>query len=268
MRLGTFDTRADFILAQLKHDGPIRRAHKRGRFYSGYCTDLVEESTVGDSVDVDLARNGLMQYLPQGVMYDEDFLRKAKDQDDLKERQDALKKLKEVNESFFSFFDTIFFNRELDLARTVSRLELKKESLLLDAVYGIKIDDIRNQYVKSLARLRLYSQVVKGNMGMIAFYVACILNERVDLERRRFIAPHDNSHKSAVYAAVRFVVRTNGLSLAEYRRRMDDYEVFFQSLYDWFLPYDIEADYCIKDRSRAFNFKESGSLILDYNTQL
>ena len=265
----TNDTRAEFILASAMQDVERFVVEKKGRFYSGYSHDLMnldESASLSDCINqinslgqIELSRNGLMRFLPEAMFCDEDcLLSPDDDRNSLKKRIEDLKKLKSSYETLFSGFDTIFFREEFRLMKTVSQLETQRAELLLDVVYGIKLAECRNRYVHDLALLRLNSRALKGAPEVLTFFVRAILGEQTELRRRQ----HN----------VCFVILIKGLDAESYRRKTEEYEEFFLRLADWFLPFDTQCDYCIKDRGQDFAFSDTTSplfcpMILDYNTQ-
>ena len=183
---------------------------------------------------------------------------------EMKRRKERLRLLKQSYASFFKAFDTIFFGQEYALHQTIAGLDADGDNVLLEDVFGIRFSGTHNPYIRRLAGF-LHQTSVKGNLPMLGFYVRCILGERVSMDVVQKKAVADQPSES--YAFVRFVVHIEGLSNEAYNLRMEQYGVFFRLLFRWFLPFDCECDYCIKDRSQRFVLDDA-PLTLDYNTQL
>ena len=276
-----YDTRAEFLLSSVMSDIDGFVVEKKGRFYRGYSHDLMnidEDASIEDSLEqivqsprIELSRNGLLRFLPEAMLCDEDCLRLSSDDtDDIKKRIEDLRKLKADYEAFFSGFDTFFFREEFHLMRTVSKLETNRASLLIKEIYGVDVSQYRSRYVYDLSLLRLYSRNIKGAISILGFFVHAILGEQIEIEYiyppKMYLVPSVNVSK------IRFIILIKGLNVEKYCAKMEEFEEFFYWLQEWFLPFDLECDYCIKDREQEFTFSENStpafrSMILDYNTQ-
>jgi len=233
----------------------------RGRFYNGYCPDVLEVNRAEGFVD--LSRNGIMHSLPQAIFYNEEYLRERGDDENFKVRSAKVKKQRELIEAFFEVPDNVLFDTELELHKTLDSIETEKEALVLMEFYDFDIKRERNPLVRKLARLLLDGDAVKGNLKMISFFVRAILGERTECRISHNVVDKDNS---VYHKAISFIVFIKGLSNSEYRAKMDSLEEFFWFLEQWFLPFDCDVDFCIKDTDQTFVLGEQ--LTLDYNTQL
>ena len=253
--------RAEFAATQLYDGLEGYSVRKTGAAGKGYCPDLL--SVEPRLHTAELSRNGLMRMLPEALFFWEDWLRSATNHDEKKSRIEILKRQKSNYETYFEAFDTLFFRQEIAAQKAVDNVEESREALLLKEVYGIDISRMRNPYLRKLALLLLDADTIKGNLPMLAFCARAILCERVTYQ----IANHVEEEVSPmVYRRVTFIVHVEGLTNEEYRARMEQYEEFFRFLEQWFLPYDCEMDYCLKDYRQRFVLGDP--LTLDYNTQL
>ena len=258
-----FDVRAELLLEAYRVNPDAMSVANEGLFYRGYTHDLLELDEKEGKIM--LSRNGLRHFLPEGFLVGEEWLRQAADEEyEMKRRKERLRLLKQSYASFFKAFDTIFFGQEYALHQTIAGLDADGDNVLLEDVFGIRFSGTHNPYIRRLAGL-LHQTSVKGNLPMLGFYVRCILGERVSMDVVQKKAVADQPSES--YAFVRFVVHIEGLSNEAYNLRMEQYGVFFRLLFRWFLPFDCECDYCIKDRSQRFVLDDA-PLTLDYNTQL
>ena len=256
-----YDTRAELLLEAFGIKEDCCQIEKKGNFYRGYASDMLE---IADG-RVCLSRNGLRHFIPENLLVHEESLRPLSEDDEKRKQQlETLRACKDTYTAFFSVFDTVFFRQEYRLAQVVSGLEALQDKVLLSGAFGIDFTGDVISYHRQLAVL-LHNPSIKGNIPMLAFYARCILGEQIDVETSERVAVVNRP--SEMYTSVRFVIRTNGLSTEEYGIRMERYKRFFHFLSDWFIPYDCEFDYCIKDRTRRFVLGDN-PLTLDYDTQL
>ena len=223
---------------------------------------------------VELSRNGLMRMLPESMFYREEYLREnVTDAETEKARKEELKTQKQLCSVFFEGFDTLFARQEMYILGTVGTAEHERNSILLREIYGIDITQVRNPLVRKLALLLLEGDTVKGNIPLVAFCIRAVMDVKVSysVSTRQVDGnwPGGNldggKTKSSHYRRVLFVLHIEDLSSDEYRSLMEQYEEFFLFLEKWFLPYDCEVDYRIKDHRKRFVLGDS--LTLDYNTQ-
>ena len=267
------DVRAELLLSSRGDDLTDISVKKSGRFYRGYMPDLMAEDSISKTIE--LSRNGLMQMLPEALFYQEEFLREnVTDADTEKTKKEELKTQKQLCSVFFEGFDTIFAQHEIRIHKIIGTTEYERESILLREIYGIEISRERNMLIRKLALLLLESDTIKGNIPLIAFYLRAIMNVKVSYSistqtmcENKYLGgtQKESKIKSAHYKRVLFILYIEDLSSEEYRNMMDQYEDFFIFLEKWFLPYDCEVDYRIKDYHKRFILGDS--LTLDYNTQ-
>lgn len=259
-----YDTSAELLVLNLIDDASGIVACKRGRFYDGYMHDLMSIDKVDDqNIRVFLARNGIMKMLPEALFYNEELLRGISDTQIRQERTEQLKKLKILNNSFFEAFDTIFFQYELSLQDHINQIEISKEEMLLNLIYGVDFQKERNPYIRKLALMLLDADSIKGNLLLLPFCVRSILNAPIACKVRRVVSRHNNA---AFHLMVSFIVYIDHLTNREYQQKMASLERFFHLVEYWFMPFDCQLDYCIKDIHQLFRLGDE--LTLDYNTQL
>lgn len=255
-----FDVKAEIVLAakQMKPESLI--ADCEGHFRRGYASDLVDLNSKGE---VGLGRPGVRHFIPEGLFFNEEYLRDASNnKEEQKQRSEELKYNKELWHNFFKPFDTLLFRKGYAFHLEAYELLHQRDAVLSALISGISMEDEHDSYVRQLATLLLIPSL-KGNVDMLGFYVSAILGERVETEKL-WLAP-DVDHKSVLYTTIRFTVIIEGLTTTEYRRRMERYDPFFSFLQHWFLPYDCDCHYAIKDRTHPFVLGDS--LTLDYNTR-
>lgn len=260
MHIPDFNTRAELVLNQFDFNPETDCVDKAGRFYRGYCHDIME----ADASVVTLARNGLMHFLPEGLFYDEEYLREYNPNEDQKKRQEHLSRIKKLHSLFFRTFDNVVFRQEFAMEKKVEEMEIQRDAILLEEIYGFDLRSERDPYVARLAVLRIHAPQLKGNVIMLAHFVSAILGEKVSAEMEKRIV--DVRGRSEQVPRITFIIEIPRLTTDAYNKKMEEYELFFALLTQWFMPFDIESDYGIKDRRQNMILGEQ--LILDYNTQL
>lgn len=249
-----------YILSVMENPADIL-VRKCGKFYKGYSPDLLEFDTKCNIVE--LSRNGLMKTLPEGLFFDEEYLKGVLDLEQKKSRASEVKESNHKMSVFFEAFDNVFFQEELALQQRVDTTESELDYHVLKEFYNIDLKRHRNSLVRKLACMLLDGDVLKGNLYLLPFGVRTILKAKTACRVSRYVVDDESA---ATSRKVEFIVYIDNLSNAEYRRKMEDYEEFFYYLEDWFLPFDCEVDYCIKDIHQLFRLGEQ--LTLDYNTQI
>lgn len=234
---------------------------KRGLFFRGYSSDLFNVSHPEGALE--LSRDGIMRMLPEALFFDEQMLLEATSDDDLKKRKTDIASERNQLEIFFEAFDTIFGRRELELHNTIDTLESEKEAFVLKEMYGVDVRRLRNPHVKKLARLLLDSDKLKGNIELVPFFVRAILGAKTSCRRANRVS---NDANSIYHTELQFIIYIENLTSEEYRQRMEEFEEFFWYLEQWFLPYDCDVDFCIKDPNRTFFLGEQ--MTLDYNIRI
>jgi len=253
--------RAEFAATQMYDGLEDYSVRKTGVASKGYCPDLL--SVEPRLQTAELSRNGLLRMLPEALFFQEDWLRSATTFDEKKRRIETLKRQKSYYETYFEAFDTLFFRQEIAAQKAVDAAEENREVVFLKEIYGIDVSRMRNPYLRRLAWLLLDADAIKGNLPMLAFCAKVILREKVSYQISTVVKEEVSP---MAYRRVNFVIQIEGLANEEYREKMEQYEEFFRFMEHWFLPYDCEMDYCIKDYRQRFVLGEP--LTLDYNTHL
>ena len=233
----------------------------RGRFFRGYTDDLLAVSNTEHAFE--FSRDGIMHLLPEALFYDEQYLHDSTNKEDLLRRTDELKKKREQLSVFFEAFDTIFERRRIELQRSIDSIESNKEEFVLKEMYDIDIRRIRNVHVRKLARLLLDADRIKGNLHLIPFFVRSILDAKISCRSVNRVV---DATRSIYHTELQFLIFINDLSSSQYRQKMDELDEFFWYLEQWFLPFDCEIDFCIKDYHQDFVLGQQ--MTLDYNIQL
>ena len=203
----------------------------KGIFYRNYSSDLMSHPT--DSEKIELSRDSIFHLLREGLFFDEDDI---KDKDKFEEK-------KEKRELFFLPFDSEYFNLSLKLEKEINDI-CEKDLLNLP----------RSPYFPNLTCL---AGVIRGNEPLIIDILKTIINApKIELIK--------NNHSEFIKKT--FIIHIPKLSTEQYAQKKLQISKIFEIFKEYFLPFDIEYDFKIKDRQQKFILHEN--LILDYNINL
>ena len=211
-----------------------------GIFHRNYSPDLMSKPT--DKERVELSRDSIYHLLPEGLFFNEDDLR----------NKETLKEKKKYRNFFFQFFDTEYFKLSLKLEQEINNISENHILKLKNYLHNDSLDDMFN-----ILNLSDFISEIRGNERLIVDILKIILDvEKVDL------LTIENSE----ITRKRFIIHIPNLSVEEYFQKNNQIANIFDILNEYFLPFDIEYDFKIKDREQKFILSEN--LILDYNTNL
>lgn len=232
-----------------------------GRFFNGYSEDLLALDTENNSFV--FSRDGLFRILPESLFFDEQYLCDSTTLEDVTQKMEETKRHRELLDAFFEPFDTILEQRMLELHTVLDDIESENVAFVLKELYDVDIRRIHNPHVRRLARLLLDGDKLKGDIKIIPFYVRSILGFKTSCRIASRVVDED---ASIYHTELKFIIYIEGLSADQYRKQMDDFEEFFWYLEQWFLPFDCEVDFCIKDYQQKFVLGQQ--MVLDYNISL
>jgi hypothetical protein len=268
------DLRAESIVAALFYFKTKFDVNTLGCFFKNYCEDIIEvtEDGTNESLTLDLSRDGIYHLLPESLFFHENRLL-IKKRGHLKKSEvsqaDAIKEeIKKQNTekkkllSFFKFFDTQYFLTSLMLEKTIFDIENEKTTLIIKSIFNFDIASEDNPHIKKMACFLIYASQIRGDLFLLQKILSVILNCCVEIKKR-------NKHidgLSETILSIEFLVHIEGLSLKEYVDLNAEYEPLFYFVGEWFLPFEMDYSYKIKDKTQQFVLQKP--LILDYNTQL
>jgi len=229
----------------------VQTKENGGTFYRNYSSDLIEYES--DNT-ITLSRDSIYHLLPEGLFFEEDELKNSKD---FRETSDKLKEKKREISHFFQPFDTEYFKLSLALEKQMNKISQKGNEILLDLFFDkpAVTAAVETGRAPSLQRLLLpqISQI-KGNEYLIIDILKIILNvKKIELIEMD-------------YCAKRFIIHIPNLSKEEYDQKTQQISDIFEILKEYFLPFDIDYDFKIKDREQKFILNKN--LILDYNINI
>ena len=216
----------------------------KGIFYRNYSPDLMSNPV--DKEEIELSRDGILHLLPEGLFFNEDDPKNSEIFDEKKEK----------SKLFFRPFDTEYFNLSLKLEKEINRISGKSNFSLTDFLSR----DILPETEEDFLSLSGFVSAIRGNEALIIDILKIILNvPKIELIKI------DNFVCSGVIRK-RFIIHISNLSTEQYAQKNHQISGIFEIFKEYFLPFEIEYDFKIKDRQQKFILHEN--LILDYNINL
>ena len=225
-----------------------------GVFFRNYSDDIlsVEKDKNNENV-INLSRDGVFHVLPEGLFFKEDSLKsKNKQGYDFKEQLEKFNNEKERIKSFFHPFDTEFFRLSFELEKRLNDISEKGNEIIVESLLSLCNLTGDNQYIRQMKTLLPFVSEIRGNLRLLKDILQIIFLSKVEIVKKGF--------------SIMFIIHKRGLSKAEYLKMGKDLIAFFDFVYEWFLPVEVDYNYKIKDYEEPFVLGHS--LILDYNTYL
>lgn len=232
----------------------------KGTFYRNYQSDVMvvdEQNNV-----VDLARDGFIHILPQGLLTTDNDLR-SDDPHKKKEAWTKLKKRKRQLEAAFQPVDTIRFRNRMLTEKQISGILQDKQAIILREVYGINAADYPSPFVQQIMNILPNIRRFRGDLNYIRSFLASCTNSEVELIRKRY-SDTDTSRQWIV--EIIYNIYIDNLSSVEYQEMFEKAHQVEEFLREWLIPVEVKLKVGIKMRTKT---RKIGSpFILDYNIQL
>lgn len=232
-------------------------ARYRGTFYRNYSQDSMEIDA--DNAEVELARDGFLRLLPQGLFTNEEELKKG----DVTNNFKTLERRKHLLNELFLPFDNYTFHNNLDIERQVSELLESKLTYLLKEYFDYDITKETSSLVKEAATLLPCVSTWRGDFGFIRNLLEVLMKCEVNMTISRF------SHVDTTICwlpKVRYDLLIPGLSPEQYRQKEKELQPLCDFLIERFIPFDVICEMRIKEHP---NIPQSDiRLTLGYNTEL
>jgi len=249
------------------------RINARGCFYRNFNEDIIESSNYNNNtIEVNLSRDGIFHLLPESLFFSENRLlikkRKRNKNSDIIQEDAIKEEIKKQNIDrkqllvFFKYFDNKYFNSNILLEKCIYEIENNSFNILLNNFFDFDLTNEENQYIKKMAPLLIHADKIRGELFLLQKILSNVLNCKVEISRKNLL----NIELSEVITSLEFIIHKKDLTLSEYQTLNRDYKSFFEFIYEWFLPFEIDYVYKIKDITHRLVLKQT--LILDYNTQL
>jgi len=217
----------------------------KGIFYRNYSPDLMSDPNEKETIE--LSRDGISHLLPEGLFFSEnDF----KDSTIFEEK-------KRNRRNFFQPFDNEYFSISLDLEKEINHISEKSLFSLIDFLSQNTIQTTEEDMINFFNVSALVS-AIRGNEMLIIDILKIILNiQKIELIK---------INTACGFAQKRFIIHIPNLSTEQYIEKKHHISKIFEVLKEYFLPFEVEYDFKIKDRQQKFIL--NGKLILDYNTNI
>lgn len=229
----------------------------KGSFYRNYNPDVLRIDK--EACEVSLSRDGLLRYLPQGLLANDNELKEG----DVKEHDEELKKRLRTLQEAFVPIDSNIFRRRLQIESEIAQLLNEQIDHLLKAYLGYDRSQEKNPYIKTISTILPYISKLRGNIRFIKDLLGTIMGCPVEMSTGRY-SEKDNTRYWLPW--IKFELQIENLSHQEFNtlsQQMNELEAFINH---WFMPFDTHSTIKIKHHQQPF--KVDGNLILDYNTEL
>jgi len=231
-------------------------ARHEGTFYRNYNTDalLIREK----DAEVLLARDGFLKLLPEGLLFDEDDLRK-------KNFDGAYSKLEQRRRLFTEAFlplDTFQFRNRLHIEKHIADLLNVRLEYVLKKYYNFDINAEQNPYVKDLARLLPYISKWRADYNSIASLLSSMFKCKTKLKIGRY---SEIDSTRFWMPKVEFQLLIPDLSSHRYQELHDLLQPVQAFLIEWFIPAEVKCEVSIKHHGQP---QQMGKMVLDYNTEV
>lgn len=234
--------------------------HNKGTFYRNYQSDVMaidEESNV-----VDLARDGFIHLLPQGIITSDTDL-SIDDSEQKKAAWQQLQARKRRLEAAFQPIDTIRFRNRLLIEKQISDTLHDKQAIILKEVYGIQVEDFPNAFVQQIMRILPNIRRYRGDLNSIRFFLTSCTDSEVELLTKRY--SDTDTTKQWIVEAI-YNIYIDNLSSVEYKEMSEKAHHIEDFLREWLIPIEVKLKVGIKMRTKTRTI--GSSFILDYNIQL
>jgi len=209
-------------------------------FYRNYSPDLMSNPNNKDVIE--LSRDGIFHLLPKYLFFEKD--------------DNKSQEKKEKAMLLFQPFDTEYFNLSLKLEKEINRICEKSQFNLTDFLCRDSFPKAEEDMLNFIA-MSNFVNAIRGNEALIIDILKNILNvPKIELIK-------NNNFISCGTIGKTFIIHMSNLSAEQYALEKERTSNFFKIIKDYFLPFEIEYDFKIKDRKQEFKLGEN--LILGYN---
>lgn len=226
-------------------------AHHKGIFTRNYADDL--RSCDPETTNVELSRDGLYEILPQKLFFRGNELQ-GSDKSDFEWTEKVLRQRLERIKTVLLPFDTSYFNLSLALEQEVNESLAEKTSLLLRSFVGKDYASDRNPYIRKMAPMMLQAARLRGKYPVLCRIITCVLGYPT-----HYLKKGDR---------IRFVVNRPDLDQNAFLNYLDELKPFFHWVEEWFIPFEFQCEFKVRDYGRDDRFVGPNKLLLDYNATL
>lgn len=232
----------------------------KGTFYRNYQSDVMD---IDESTNVvDLARDGFIHLLPQGILTNDNDLR-LDDQDNKKQAWNELQIRKRRLEAAFQPVDSWGFRNRMHVERQISDMHHDQREFLLKELYGITASDYPNTFVQQILNIMPNIRRYRGDLECVRNFLASCTNSEVELLQKRY---SDTDSTRQWILEVIYNIYIDDLSSVEYKEMQEKAFEVEEFLRNWLIPVEVKLKVAIKMRTKTKTI--GSSFILDYNIQL
>ena len=224
-------------------------ARKKGIFSRNYADDL--RSCDLPFTSVELSRDGLYEILPDALFFKGNELSNAADFDWVDK---VLKQRLERIKTVLLPFDSSFFNHSLALEQELNSALAAKTHLLLQTFVDDDYTNESNPYIRKMAPLLIQAARLRGNYPVLCQIITCVLGYKTS-----YLKKGDR---------IRFVIHHPDLERRAFLKYLDELKPFFQWVEEWFVPFELQCEFKVRDYNRDDRFEGTNRLLLDYNATL
>ena len=226
-------------------------AQTQGVFSRNYSEDL--RSCNQDEQSVELSRDGLFEILPHFIFFTGKELN-AEEKSDFQWIDKVLhQRVKRIKTALLPF-DSSYFNHSLALENQLNGTLADKTQVVLKDFLGVDLSEEQNPYILKMAPMVAQAAHIRGNYRILCKIISCILGFKTD-----FRIIHDR---------VRFIVNRPNLNKTALLSYLEELKPFFQFVEEWFVPFELQCEYKVRDYTREDRFEGPNKLMLDYNATL
>lgn len=229
----------------------------KGAFYRNYSADVLRIDE--EMREVSLSRDGLLKYLPQGLLTSDNELKEG----DIEERNEELKKRLRILQETFVPIDSQIFRRRLQIESEITQLLNDQIDHLLKAYLGYDRTQETNPYIKTISVILPYISKLRGNIRFVRDLLDTVMGCTVRLTTGRY-SEKDNTRYWLPWIKYELLIdNLSSHAFCEIKQQVKELESFINQ---WFMPFDAHCTLYIKQHDLPF--QADGSLTLDYNTEL
>ena len=233
------------------------RVESKGTFYRNYNQDVLTVET--EEQRVELARDGFLKLLPQGLYSKNDDL-KGKN---FREKYEAMRKKQELLENLFQPFDTFFFRKMLRIEEHISHLLTEQLDYLLRTYFHCDREKESNRFVRPLLPLLPYVSRMRADFNQIGQLLHLVTGYEVEMRKGRYTRDEWTEHS---LPHLRYLLLAPALDNESFRAIDRELDPLRDFLREWFFPFDLHCTIELKQHSDLFPL--GPSLTLGYNTEL
>lgn len=223
----------------------------KGIFSRNYSGDLL--TCRPEQQNLELSRDGLYEILPHNLFFTGNELSNI-DKGDFQWTERVLKQRLERIKTVFLPFDSSFFNHSLALEKQLNATLSDKSEVVVSDFLGVDLSKDKNPYVRKMAPMMAQAARIRGDYRFLCKALGCALGYKTTYK----LMPD----------RVCFTVHRPDLDRVTFLSYLDELRPLFQWVEEWFVPFELQCEFKVRDYTRDDHFAGSNKLMLDYNATL